>query len=449
MKISFLFVAILLNGAICSSYPTIAPSESPLELLHRYSFQEPENSNIIHDTANVLLWNGSQKHGSVIGSVSFNGESVTFSGVGYISLPSDILESSSSVTIEAWFTGSSSNTNWNRIFQFGATAGNSDSIALVRNYDTGNILLESWLPTTKRQLATSNVNFNALSNAHIVVILDPVQSSTMQIYVDSTFKGNVSLSATDRLPSNTGNNFVGAGIQSQEKVSHGTLDELRIWRGILNSEKILSHYEIGPDDIPFPTEVPTEAPTEIPSEIPSQVPTEVPTEVPTLAFFCPVGFYLTATDVKYDAGVPTAQKESSRSCLPCPSGKFSPEGSNECFDCSSGYYSNEQSSVCMPCPAGFYAMKGASECKECKAGTVSNTTAASCTTCRSGYYSSPGSSECIGCEAGEYAKQGASECHMCPAGTISNATATTCTACPEGMYSYPGTSKCLGCSNSN
>jgi hypothetical protein len=221
-------------------------------LLHRFSFNDAVGSTTVADTADVSAWGGTQKNGTVVDTVALGDGKATFTGQGYLTLPNNIMESSTAMTMEMWFTSNSSNAGYKRLFQFGATTGTMSSILLLRSGISGELYTQARLPT-EYIYAESATQFNGITaNAHIVAIYDPVASATIKLYINGV--EIASNSASDALALAMSNyNYVGTGDNgnANERL-HGVIDEFRIWRGALSASTIVKHYSWGPSSICAP-----------------------------------------------------------------------------------------------------------------------------------------------------------------------------------------------------
>jgi len=292
-------------------------------VLHRYSFNGAAGSTAVADTAVVSAWGGTLKNGAVVDTVALGNGQATFNGAGYLSLPNDITESSAAVTIEAWFTGASGNTDWNRLFQFGATAADSKAITLCRakygvpGGEAGGLEIQTWLPTTQIRVACATQFNNMPADSHIVAVYDSVVSATFKIYVNGVEIASASTSAA--LSVAMGNyNRIGAGFWSEDQRLHGTIDDFRIWRSALSASTITDHYSWGP----------------------------------SLISICAAGYY-----IAHDRG---------SSCEPCAVGAYvDTSNRNRCYLCTAGCTTistaSTKLSMCTTCPAGRYAISASAK----------------------------------------------------------------------------------------
>ena len=139
-------------------------------------------------------------------------------------------------------------------------------------------------------------------------------------------------------------------------------------------------------------------------------------------------------------------------CQICPLGKFTPAQSSACQDCPFHTYLDigYKASVldCLPCPAGTYSLNLAASspllCTPCLRGTYELNRL--CLACASGTYSSGAqATACLQCLGATYSQSGSSSCTDCPAASYFDIVNFTCRPCNPGYYSTGGTSFCLEC----
>ena len=128
------FIFLCINFAQATA-PTAAPTTVPVILLHRYSFDDKGTT--AADTSGY----SNSKDGTAVGAggdikiengvINFKGASITSKP--YLDLTANILEGYTKVTIELWASTTSSNTAWNRFFQFGVSGNNDGSLFITRD----------------------------------------------------------------------------------------------------------------------------------------------------------------------------------------------------------------------------------------------------------------------------------------------------------------------------
>ena len=175
---------------------------SSSELLHRYSFNENGGSTAF-DTATYT--GVSRKHGTLEYSSGSNSNLIIQNGVidfidttgaitcpnnaitcPHVSLPDDIMEGKSSITVEWWFTTVGNQATNERVFQFGNTYGdNTNSIRVQRKSGADGYFrvgVSDRAYTDTGTIGTSAVpDFDTLTNSHGVFVVD---GTAMYLYID-------------------------------------------------------------------------------------------------------------------------------------------------------------------------------------------------------------------------------------------------------------------------
>lgn len=170
---------------------------------------------------------------------------------------------------------------------------------------------------------------------------------------------------------------------------------------------------------------------------------------------CSIGLY----SVNYQA-------TSNETCLPCPAGKWSPEGSPVCMDCPANSAAPPRMGRIVDCACNVgYTGPGGGPCVQCEVGKYKNTTGYwPCSTCPA--YSSSGLASvkitdcfcnigfygvnglpCTGCVPGKYnAVPGKPVCELCPVNTYSDRVGVSvCTPCVSTSFSANGSTSIWNC----
>ena len=262
------------------------PNECILPL-HEYLFYGPANANYVNDTADVSLYNGALKHGTVVGNVALVNDRAEFSSSGFIKLDDDIFESSPAITLEIWLTTYNDNSLWERLFHFSQDdETNCNSILFNRvesdftfessNFYSGNMMFEfidcrsGW---TAHKFPI-NYLFNGQSQVHYVVTIDPFVTKKFSVYRhgSNVYTGDFAAELDYSLPwinMCLGGNDIAA--DNLEDLS-GIIHEFRVWRGVMDSNTVYSRYASGFVTTQFPTPEPT-SPSPQPTPSPSPQPT--------------------------------------------------------------------------------------------------------------------------------------------------------------------------------
>jgi hypothetical protein len=232
---------------------------TPATLAHRYSFTEAPGSKTVKDSAGTA-------DGQILGlGATFDGQGqLTLPGgtssaadpaviAGYVNLPNHIINVLSNLSIETWVTYSGSG-SWQRIFDFGTSAGGEDVSDGNGNYlfmtPAGPNFLEFSVrdPSTGSEpaplisttpLATDQQVFLAVVYNHTANIAS-VYSNAVQVLVGPA---PVDITTIDDV-----NNWLGRS-QWGDPMFKGKYNEFRIWNGALLPSEISAHYAAGPDSL--------------------------------------------------------------------------------------------------------------------------------------------------------------------------------------------------------
>ena len=307
----------------------------------------------------------------------------------YFTLPAFTLPND--VTICSWFWISSSITrNWNRIWDFGVGAGNSNVLGAIY-FNTNNLGFDVYR-------GGANIGHRSLTNGAQTVntwrhVCMALSGTSQVVWLDGTSTAYTMSNSRDVTVQLT-TNYIGRSNWG-DLFWYGAFDDFRIYTKALTSLEISALYAFQGD-----------------------------TYSPMIILACPTpcaaGTYGGCTSVGAQA------------CTACSGGTFS-TGTGmltvaACSQCVAGTYAAASSSACTACPAGTYsAVAGASlssTCTACSAGTYSGTSGASL------------SSACTACPAGKFSSTtGASLSSACSACTATPAcTAGTTARCsPDGV----------------
>lgn len=226
-------------------------------LMHRYSF-----NGTAADSVGDASWTGTLGTAAKIsgGQLQLPGGSSS----SYLQLPAGILGSPapSAVSIEMWITTASTGNSggYNRIFQFGshttgiANEGNPGSLVFSRNSGNNGFQLVSYgtvAPTqTASQAATTadtlTTVFNNQTNLHVVINL--YNGGYGWVYINGLLVGSTQATGLILPIGSPGEiNLIGLGTDYTVPGMVGSVDEFRIWSGVLSLPTILNHNNFGPN----------------------------------------------------------------------------------------------------------------------------------------------------------------------------------------------------------
>lgn len=232
-------------------------------LVHRYSFSETSGDTVtdsigtahgIIDAFTTGLTNATRASGQLI----INTNTTLGAADTYVDLPNGIISTLvSNVTIESWATVNA-NTDWQRVWDFGSLP------ASPTNAAEPNIFLTpgpGGSDNPRYDWRNGNVNSSVAwtpgTQAHIVVVHSGTDGSA-KLYFNGVLRGsstgqNLPLSSIDDT-----NCFLGRSIYSApyslpggyfDPYMVGSLNEVRIYRGLLTDAEIAQQFAIGPDNI--------------------------------------------------------------------------------------------------------------------------------------------------------------------------------------------------------
>ena len=184
--------------------------------------------------------------GSLIaGATVVDNQAVLSSPTQYVNLPSGLFGNYTSVSVEAWVTTGTSQCTWASIFQFGAMK-SSDENSLYVQFCTDNAActlnnfdLGWWYFSGKHAIASTATSFSGQTNMHMVVTV--TQGGYARIYLNGILAGTTTSVINPLPPAKV---FVLGSFFNANFV--GSVDEFRIWGGVLSPADITARYRQGP-----------------------------------------------------------------------------------------------------------------------------------------------------------------------------------------------------------
>jgi cytochrome c len=215
-------------------------------LLHRYSFNEPPGQRIALDSVGGA-------HGTLNGSAAFTGSGrLNLGGIdGYVNLPNGLISGQTSVTIETWLTWNGGG-NWQRIFDFGNNDQGEDRqgngltyIILTPKSSEGVLRFAISTNSGNGEMATMWTNALPIGQPTQVVVSYDFISGDAVLYVNGQHVANgpavIPLSAIYDL-----NVWLGRSNWTDPNLN-ASLDEFRIYGGVLSDSEIAAKFALGPD----------------------------------------------------------------------------------------------------------------------------------------------------------------------------------------------------------
>ena len=238
------------EGSVLESAKEVTIVEEQIGLLHRYSFNE--NANDSCGVADVTL-NGNAA--LVNGQLVLDGTRQTFA-----QLPAGVVSGLKSMTWEIWFTPGTYIGNWNRLLDFGeAGSGGDQNGYLFASIYTGdpNIRIATRAPNNSvGEEYVSVVTGKVMQDfegqvLHLVVAYD--ENGAVTGYINGapvTCTGSNSR-ALSLIPDQR--NYIGRSAFIGDPKIAVSVDEFRIWNGLLDPARVAMNYAAGPNEIPDPS----------------------------------------------------------------------------------------------------------------------------------------------------------------------------------------------------
>jgi hypothetical protein len=241
----------------------------PNTLIHRYSFSNTAGAATAGSTITDSVGTA---HGTVVGlGGTFTGTELTLPGgveaddTTYVNLPNGIVSTIPSVdttgiTFEVWMTHNDT-TPWTRAFDFGNNENGEDmtgfqtsTIDLIprRTGSPGNIWTEFTLNRTLYGTVelVGNTALTTGVQAQIVVTIDS-QTGNRKMYKDGGLIGSGLIAFNNNKVSlvDDVNCWLGRSNAGDPRLN-GSLDEFRIYTGIMTESEVAANYALGPDLLP-------------------------------------------------------------------------------------------------------------------------------------------------------------------------------------------------------
>ena len=218
-----------------------------IALLHRYSFDEG-----VTDSVGVA-------HGFLYGpGASVQGGELVLDGSvqhAFAQLPAGLVSGLKSMSWEVWFTPGAYIANWNRLLDFGQANAGGDGV--------GYLFASIYTGAANVRVATRAIG--AGEEYFSVAIPDNMQNLTGQkmhmVYTyaeDGTVTGYLNGQPVSVSGSNTRKlsdipdyrNYIGRSTYLNDPPINFTMDEFRIWNGVLGAKEVAANYASGPEEIP-------------------------------------------------------------------------------------------------------------------------------------------------------------------------------------------------------
>ncbi len=242
----FVKVTALYEGGVSTTFEIEVLPEQ-IGLLHRYSFDEG-----VSDSVGVA-------HGFLNGpGASVQGGELVLDGSvqhAFAQLPAGLVSGLKSMSWEVWFTPGTYIANWNRLLDFGQAGASGNG--------TGYLFASIYTGAANVRIATRAIG--AGEEYFSVAIPDNMQNLTGQkmhmVYTyaeDGTVTGYLNGQPVSVSGSNSRKlsdipdyrNYIGRSMYLGDPPINFSMDEFRIWNGVLGAKEVAANYAAGPDEIP-------------------------------------------------------------------------------------------------------------------------------------------------------------------------------------------------------
>lgn len=238
-----LVAALCVGGALCVSAQS---------LTHRYSFNDTAGNSTFTDSvsgADGTLNNSTAGNPT---SASLDGSQLQLDGTGgFATLPGGLISTNTQVTIEFWASFGSANSFWTRVFAFGNQngSGGADTSLDYCHYAGGNYQNLNYQTPAGGTYVNNNSGLNGVTNVHVTVIVDPVNNK-MYYYNGTT---QISSQSGSTVPPLSGLNdslsLIGRSLFDIDPALTASINEFRIYSGVLPVSKVALNDASGPDSI--------------------------------------------------------------------------------------------------------------------------------------------------------------------------------------------------------
>lgn len=190
------------------------------------------------------------------GAIIISGQAVFNTSGPYVNISNTVFSTYTSITIEAWVStgintvvNDGANGNYARIFEFGQSLGISqdNSLGIMRNAENGLITIQyigaAGYPTGPAFFSDGPVVFNSQIDLYVAITCSAGNNSLM--YLNGTF-ANTSNTPSPLQPQYF---YIGKSLYSDDSGLIGSVNEFRIWGGILSPSQILTHFQQGPSKL--------------------------------------------------------------------------------------------------------------------------------------------------------------------------------------------------------
>jgi hypothetical protein len=228
-------------GAVTSAAAVLTVANQPF-LVHRWSFDDGTDSI-------------SGSNATLFGSAAYTGGQLVLSDGGHFASYANVnigptFASSPSLTFEGWYVDNAA-ANWAKVWMFGLSTANYIDYTPHRG-DANHQASMSFNPLGG-EVNTANLPFEPpvltpTQLYHVVAAYDSV-ANKMNLYLDGVLVATNNMAGTDLTLIQADQGYIGASLFNDPDVS-GSIDELRVWRGVLSPAQVAATHFAGPSSVP-------------------------------------------------------------------------------------------------------------------------------------------------------------------------------------------------------
>lgn len=228
-----------------SATQTVTVVDMPAVLKHQYHFKDTAGSSTFADSAGTAS-------GSLIGNASLDGNRLILPGgtsqSAYAALPPHIIDGYTSLTFEFWVKFGTNN-DWGRLLDFGWTNPNNNSGHNCIDFTPragggGAVNFEVADSTHAEQLMPSPRLDGA--NVHLVLVYNPL-GHQMCVYTNGLLMGLKTDTTIPMSAINSDHCWLGQSSWLNDPEGVATIDEFRIYDGVLSPFRVALNSAGGPD----------------------------------------------------------------------------------------------------------------------------------------------------------------------------------------------------------
>jgi hypothetical protein len=222
-----------------------------MALTHLYTFNDG-SANDSAGTAHGTLVNDAMVSDGRLVLLNSGVTSGQATAINYAQLPADLLPSSGSFTIEAWFASNDA-ANWARVFDIGdqtGTNGNSYVFFTPRS-SSGDSRGAIHPAASAERFATSTATNNA--SEHLAALVVDASADQLRLYIDGSLKGTAALNGANAASVNDTLAYLGRSLFNADPGFTGSINEFRIYDDVRTADAISQDAVAGPEINGAPT----------------------------------------------------------------------------------------------------------------------------------------------------------------------------------------------------